>query len=487
MTSLFLTILNMSITASYVAIAVIITRFLLKRAPKIFSYLLWLAVAVRLVIPVSFTSSFSLLRLVQPQGRSGTGFMEFVPQDMGMQKHPVVDAGISGISHFINSTLPAAAPSSSANPMQIILWIASIIWVTGTFVLLLYSVLSYLKLRSRIQTATLVKDNIFETDRITTPFVCGFLKPRIYIPTGLSEHELSYILLHEETHIRRRDYWIKPVAFVILTVHWFNPLMWLSYALMSKDMEMSCDECVVDKMGDQIKGSYSTTLLSLAVRGSGLRTGSPLAFGEGNIKARIKNILAYRQPSSWIAIGSILVIAALVLGCAADPKPLSHSSQLSSQPLYSGYDMDMLMGNKTLYVGNHIKVGGLIGGMPRPSGLEGRGIELQTKAQPYGVTVYYVVNDDTVVLKDGTISGEAFYRNSVLLLSLIDNVDWITYSIADPTSPNVDPAYSFTLTREKAEKMLGEDVRSYGKDQTSLRQLIDRLERLNFNETGSSV
>ncbi|MGW9127740.1 M56 family metallopeptidase [Paenibacillus chitinolyticus] len=487
MTSLFLTILNMSITASYVALAVMIARLLLKRVPKIFSYILWSAVAVRLLIPVSFTSSFSLLRLVQPQGKAGTGFMEFVPQSMGMQKNPMVDAGMSGISRFINSTLPAAVPASSANPMQIVLWIASIIWITGIIVLLSYSVLSYLRIRARIRTATLVRDRLFETDRIATPFVCGFLKPRIYIPTGLSEQELSYVLLHEETHIRRRDYWIKPLAFVILTLHWFNPLMWLSYALMSKDMEMSCDESVVREMGDRIKGGYSTTLLSLAVRRSGLGTGSPLAFGEGNIKARIKNILAYRQPSPWMAAGSMLVIAALVLGCSANPKPLAHPPQLSSQPLYSGYDMEKLMKNKTLYVGNHIKVGGLIGGMPRPNGLEGRGIELQTKAQPYGVTVYYVAIDDTAVLNDRASSGEAFYRNSILMLSLIDNVDWITYSIADPAGPDDGSAYTFTLTREQAEKMLGEDVRSYGKDQTSLRQLIDRLERLNFNETGSAV
>ncbi|WP_217560225.1 M56 family metallopeptidase [Paenibacillus sp. GbtcB18] len=487
MTSLFLTILNMSITASYVALAVMMARFLLKRAPKIFSYILWSAVAVRLLIPVSFTSSFSLLRLVQPQGKAGTGFMEFVPQSIGMQKNPVVDAGISGISRFINSALPAAAPASSANPMQIVLWITSIIWITGIVVLLFYSVLSYLKIRARIRTATLVRDRLFETDRITTPFVCGFLKPRIYIPTGLSEQELSYVLLHEETHIRRRDYWIKPLAFVILTLHWFNPLMWLSYALMSKDMEMSCDESVVREMGDRIKGSYSTTLLSLAVRRSGLGTGSPLAFGEGNIKARIKNILAYRRPSPWMAAGSMLVSAALVLGCSANPEPLAHPPRLSSQPLYSGYDMEKLMENKTLYVGNHIKVGGLIGGMPRPNGLEGRGIELQTKAQPYGVTVYYVANDDMAVLKDGPNSGEAFYRNSILMLSLIDNVDWIAYSIADPAGPNDGSAHTFTLTREQAEKMLGEDIRSYGKDQTNLRQLIDRLERLNFNETGSTV
>ncbi|SEG57728.1 M56 family metallopeptidase [Paenibacillus sp. UNC499MF] len=487
MTSLFLAVLNMSITASYVALAVMITRLLLKRAPKIFSYILWSAVAVRLLIPVSFTSSLSLLQPIQPQGKAGTGYLEFIPQDMAMHKNPMMDAGISGISHFINSAFPAAAPASSVDLMQTILWVGSIIWITGAFVLLFYSAFSYVKLRSRIRTATLVKGNIFETDRITTPFVCGFLKPRIYIPTGLSEHELPYILLHEETHIQRRDYWLKPLAFVILTVHWFNPLMWLSYSLMSKDMEMSCDESVVQKMGDRIKGSYSTTLLSLAVRGSGLKTGSPLAFGEGNIKARIKNILAYRQPSSRMAAVSVLVIAALVLGCSTNPKPLSQSSQLSSQPLYSGYDMDMLMGNKTLYVGNHIKVGGLIGGMPKPGGLEGRGIELQTKAQPYGLTIYYEMNDSTEVVKNEVIGGEAFYRNAVLLLSLIDNVDRITYSIADDMGRNDDSAYSFTLTREQADQRLGEDVRSYGKDQTSLRQLIDRLERLKFGETGSTV
>ena len=396
MTKLFLIIFNMSITASYVALAVIITRFLLRRAPKIFSYILWLAVAIRLVIPVSFTSSFSLLRLVQPQAKTGTGIMEFVPQDIGMLKNPVVDTGIRGISRFVNSSFPAAKQMASVNPMQIIVWIGCIVWITGAAILLLYSVTSYLKFLARVRTATLVKDNIFETDQIATPFVCGFLKPKIFIPIGMSDHELSYILLHEQTHIMRRDYLIKPFAFIILIVYWFNPLMWLSYALMSKDMEMSCDERVVGKMGDQIKGSYSTSLLSLSVSKSGLLTGSPLAFGESNVKARIKNILSYRQPSSWMVAGSMLVIAALVVGCTANPKPLQQSSQPSLQTYYSGYNIDKLMENKTLYVGNHVKVGGLISGMPMPIGFEVKGLELQTKAQPYGVTIHYIMNDSTM-------------------------------------------------------------------------------------------
>ncbi|MEC0091969.1 M56 family metallopeptidase [Paenibacillus macquariensis] len=487
MMDLFLIILNMSITASYVTLAVIMARFLLRCAPKIFSYILWSAVLIRLVIPVSFTTNFSLLRFVQPHVQAGTGLMEFVPRDIGMLKYPIVDAGVSKISHLINSSLPGATTIASVNPMQIILWLGSIIWITGVAILLLYSIISYLKILTKVRTATLVKDHVYETDQISTPFVCGFLKPKIYIPTGISEHELSYILLHEQTHILRRDYLIKPFAFMIVILHWFNPMMWLSYSLMSKDMEMSCDERVVNKMGDQIKGSYSTTLLSLSVSRSGLRSGSPLAFGESHVKERIKNILSYRQPSSWMVASSMLVIAALIVGCTSNPTPLQPSLQQPSQSTYSGYNIDKLMKNKTLYVGNHVKVGGLFSGMAIPVGLEANGLALQTNAIPYGATINYIMTDSTDVSKEGAISGESFYRNSILLLSLIDNVDSITYSIADNTGQYDGATYSFTFTREQVYKLLGEDVRHYATDATSLRKLIDRLDSLTFNETSNTT
>ncbi|WP_084402891.1 M56 family metallopeptidase [Paenibacillus antarcticus] len=477
MTNLFLIILNMSITASYVTLAVIIARFLLRRTPKIFSYILWSAVLIRLVIPVSFTTNFSILGIVQPQAQASKGFMEFVPWDIGMQKYPVVDVGVTRISRFVSSSLPDATTIASVNPMQVIIWVGSIIWITGVAILLLYSIISYLKILTKVRTATLVKDNVYETDQIATPFVCGFLKPKIYIPTGISEHELPYILLHEQTHILRRDYLIKPFAFMLLILHWFNPMMWLSYSLMSKDMEMSCDEHVVNKMGEQIKGSYSTTLLSLSVNRSGLLTGSPLAFGESHVKERIKNILSYRQPSSWLVASSMLVIAALIVGCTANPAPLQ-----PTQSAYSGYNIDTLMKNKTLFVGNHVKVGGLFSGMAIPVGLEANGMALQTTALPYGATINYIMNDSIDVMKEGAISGEAFYRNSILLLSLIDNVDSITYAIADNTGQYDGVTYSFTFTREQADKLLGEDVRHYAEDETSLRTLIDRLDSLSFNE-----
>lgn len=480
--NLFLVILNMSITASFVALAVIMVRFLLRRAPKIFSYILWAAVAIRLITPVSFTSSFSMLGFVKFQKKTGTGFMEFVPQEIGMQKNPVVDIGIKEISHFINSSLPVATPIASANPMQIIVWIGSLIWITGIVILLLFSILSYLKILVKVRTATLFKDNIYETDQIDTPFICGFLKPKIYIPIGMSDHELSYILLHEKIHIMRRDYLIKPFAFMLLIIHWFNPLMWLSYALMSKDMEMSCDESVVNKMGHQIKGSYSTSLLTLSVSKKGLLTGSPLAFGESDVKARIKNILTYRQPSKRMIAIYILVIVALVVGCTSNPMPLQQSPQESSQPLYLGYNIDKLMENKTLYVGGASKVGGLIGGMAKPTGVEWNGMALQTTAQPYGVIVNYIMNDSVPGIDEEEINNEIYYRNSILLLSLIDNVDIITYSI----DQNDGIVNTFTFTREQADKLFGEDVRHYAKDETSLRQLIDRLDNMHFSETNNT-
>ncbi|WP_239004689.1 M56 family metallopeptidase [Paenibacillus tepidiphilus] len=478
---LFIRILNMSITASYVAAAVILARFLLRRAPKIFSYLLWSAVIIRLVLPVSFTSSFSFLRLVQPQDKAGSGFLAFVPQDIGMQLRPAVDVGINGISRLVNASLPAADRAASVNPLQIMLWMGSVIWLTGVVMILVYSLVSYLQLMSRVRTATLVQGNVFESDQIGTPFVCGFLKPRIYLPAGMGGQELSYILLHEETHIRRRDYLIKPFAFVMLAIHWFNPLMWLSYALMSKDMEMSCDEAVVKKLGYGIKGSYSTSLLAFAVKGNGLWHGSPLAFGESDVKARIKNVLAYRQPSSRKITGLMLIITAVIVGCTANPKLVEQAATPTPAPTYFGYDLAQLMKNRTLYVGDASKVGGLIGGMPVLEGLEPAGMELQTVAPPYGVTVNYDMYDSASVTKGNAINGVEFYPHAILLLSLIDNVDNITFSLVDRRMDQYDGAFfSFTFFREEADKLLGEDVRRYAEDEAGLRELIDRLNRISY-------
>jgi bla regulator protein blaR1 len=358
--------------------------------------------------------------------------------------------------------------------MQVILWSGSMIWLTGVIALLMYSVISYMRILRRVRTATLVKDHIFETDQITTPFVCGFVKPRIYIPAGVSEQELSYILLHEQTHIRRRDYLIKPLMYLLVILHWFNPLMWLSYALMSKDMEMSCDEAVIKKLGSQIKGSYSGSLLGFSVRRSGLVTGSPLAFGESSVKARIKHILAYRQPTSRRVAVSTIAIMILIIGCIANPKPV----QTASQPLYSGYALDRLLENRTMYVGDNSKVVALINDLPLPAGVEGAGIELKTGSRPYELTIHYSMKDVAGMMKDGALSGELLYWNSIMLFSLIDNVGIINNVVADNTREYDGVSATYTFTREQVDQQLGEDVRPYSTNEPGLRQLIDRLKSL---------
>ena len=280
--NLFVDVVNMSITASYVIVFVLVARLCLKKAPKIFSYSLWSVVLFRLVCPFSFSSALSLLHTAS----GSSGKIQYIPLNIGLMEQPQINTGIKGVDSAINASLPLVTPYASANPMQIVLFILSLIWVTVIVALLFYSVISYLVLKRKVSTAILVEDNIFESETISSPFVLGLIKPKIYLPIGLKDTERSYILKHEQTHIRRFDHLIKPFAFLALCVHWFNPLVWISFMLMTKDMEMSCDERVLKELGTSIKKDYSTSLLSLAID-QRMISASPLAFGESNIKARI--------------------------------------------------------------------------------------------------------------------------------------------------------------------------------------------------------
>ncbi|WP_312699330.1 M56 family metallopeptidase [Sedimentibacter sp.] len=306
MNSLFLTVLSMSLTASYAVIFVIIARFFLKKTPKIFSYALWLIVLFRLVCPFSFGSSVSMM----PEN-SG-----FVSENI-MGVHPVMDnettAAENAVSNTVHSPVIPSDPASGFSFMKTMTEAAPIIWIIGITVFLIYGTVSYLKLKNILNTATLVNDNIFETDRIKTPFVLGIIRPKIYIPVNLSDNELKYIIKHEQTHIRRHDHIVKLISFFSLAIHWFNPLVWLSFFLMSKDMEMSCDESVMKSTGEDIRMNYSKSLLSLSAKQSGLLV--PLAFGESNVMSRIKNILNYKKPSYLIlaAAAAIVVCIAVVL------------------------------------------------------------------------------------------------------------------------------------------------------------------------------
>lgn len=312
----FITVLNMSITASYVAAAVIVARLLLKKASKIFSYVLWSLVLFRLVCPFSFSAGFSLLRVIPSPIIASSA--EYLPRDIGMAAAPTVDTGMNSINSVVNNSLPLATPAASVNPMQLLIAPGTLVWLTGIAVLLIYAVITYLRLKKQISTATLVTDNVYETELVRSPFVCGFIKPKIYLPLSLNGIERQYILCHEETHIKRLDYLVKPVAFFALALHWFNPIMWLCFSLMTKDMEMSCDEKVLQRTGAKEAASYSGSLLALAIPKK-MPGPSPLAFGESNVKARINNILNYKKPAFWVFITSIIAVIILAIILISNP------------------------------------------------------------------------------------------------------------------------------------------------------------------------
>ena len=317
MEELFLKILNMSITATYVLVAVLILRLLLKRGPKWISYSLWSLVLFRLVCPVSFSSALSIFGGIG-KTTSVKSSLEYIPEDIGRMAIPQLEIVPGSINTVINNALPAPTPAASVNPMQILIFIGACIWLTGIAAMLLYSAISYLRLKYRLQDATLRWGNVFETDKITSPFLCGLIKPQIYLPMDLNGNEENYVLYHEQTHIARKDHLIKPLAFLVLSVHWFNPFMWLAFILMSRDLEMSCDERVISKLDSEGKAGYSTALMRLAMKRPRL-SWSPLAFGESNVKRRIKNVLNFKKPAGWVVAVSVILAILLGIACAANP------------------------------------------------------------------------------------------------------------------------------------------------------------------------
>ncbi|NIK77709.1 beta-lactamase regulating signal transducer with metallopeptidase domain [Paenibacillus castaneae] len=322
MDTLFLKILNMTLTAAYVIVAVLLIRLLLKRAPKKYSYLLWAIVLFRLVCPVSISSELSLFNAppfdMTAAQKSGQASLSYVPADIGYMENPGMTVGIPTMNVMISDTLPSADQAASANPLQIWIQIGTVLWFSGSLALLIYGMVSYFHLKRRMVTAIRLDNHIFESDIIRSPFILGFINPRIYIPFGLREQERVYILKHEAYHLKRKDHLIKPLAFVILAFHWFNPLVWLAFALMAKDMEMSCDEKVLSETGSGIAKEYCTSLLSFATNRR-LPSASPLAFGETGIRERVKNILRFRAPKKRVIAFSAGACIIAVAVCATNP------------------------------------------------------------------------------------------------------------------------------------------------------------------------
>jgi len=315
--TLFPKILNMSLTAGIVIILVLLARMLLKTAPKIFSYALWTVVLFRLLCPVSFSTNFSLLSIFNSPTVTENS-ITYIPTDIVHTEYPQVDLPISGISNAVNDVLPQGAEQVGADPLEAPMSFATQLWLFGMGTMLAYSIASLLSLRRKLVGAVWRRDNIYLADHIVTPFVIGVVRPKIYLPSTLSEREREYIILHEQTHIRRLDHIVKLVSFLGLSIHWFNPLVWVAFVLSGKDMEMSCDEAVMKKMDNDIRADYSASLLSLAT-GRKIFAGAPLAFGEGDTKSRIKNVLSYKKPAFWVVMAAIAAVSVLCVALISNP------------------------------------------------------------------------------------------------------------------------------------------------------------------------
>lgn len=327
MERIFLSVLNMSLTGTFVIAAIMIARLPLKKAPKSISYALWAVAGFRLVFPFSIQSVFSLLPFNAAP----------IPQDIARQAVPRIDSGIMAVDDAVSAALPAAAPVASVNPLQAWLAVCAYIWLFGIAVLLIYSVVSIISLKRRFRGAARVEGNLYETDRMNTPFVIGLFRPKIYIPAGLSGEERRFIILHEQTHIRRYDHAVKMFAYLVMCLHWFNPMAWIAFVLMGADMEMSCDERVMKELGGGIKSAYSLSLVRVAA-GHKILNGSPLAFGEGGMKERIKNVLNFKKHSRVIIIAAVALAAVLSVGLtlnrAAKDGPVLSDLGLTSGTYY---------------------------------------------------------------------------------------------------------------------------------------------------------
>jgi len=298
MDSLFLTILNMSITGAFVIAAICLARLPLRKAPKIISYCLWAVVGFRLVFPFSIESMFSLIPF------NAT----VIPPDIASYTVRHIDSGIPAANYVVSNVLPAASSVAGASPLQVFTSISAYVWLAIAAILITFGLVSYLRLKIKMKSATHIEDNIYEADKIRSPFVLGIIKPKIYLPPGLNEHEYEYIVMHEQTHIQRKDHMTKVAAYLILCVHWFNPLAWAAFLLMSVDMEMSCDERVLKALGLESKKSYSLSLLSQASNKRSIGI-SPLAFSEGGLKARIKNVLDFKKiPMRFVITAAVLAV-----------------------------------------------------------------------------------------------------------------------------------------------------------------------------------
>lgn len=312
MSGIFLKLLNLSISASWLVLVVLALRLVLKRAPKWVNVLLWGMVALRLMLPFSIESALSLIPSAETLS----------PEVVRFDSAPTITSGVELIDNAVNPSLSesfAAAPLASVNLLYVWTYLAGWVWLIGLAAMLLYALVSYLRLRRRVSASIPLRENIYVCDEVASPFILGILRPRIYLPSALDEAQRGSVLSHERAHLARRDHWWKPLGYALLAVYWFNPLLWLAYTLLCRDIELACDERVLCGMdAGQVK-DYSSALLACSVPRRMLAA-CPLAFGEVGVGARVKNALRYKKPAFWVVAASVAVCVVVAVCFLTNPR-----------------------------------------------------------------------------------------------------------------------------------------------------------------------
>lgn len=311
MGNIFLNLLNISITATWFILAIIIFRVVFKKVPKFVNCILWCLVIFRLVLPFSIESPFSFIKNTTPV-KSEQFYIETTESNIS-QKSEKSEVTENSVSDDLVSAKPEN--KKTINLIEII----SVIWISGSGVMLLYALLSYLKIKMKVKECLPYKKFVYLCENISTPFILGVIKPKIYIPVSISEEAAVFVIKHEKTHLKRLDHLLKPLGFIVLSVYWFNPAIWVLYILLCRDIELACDERVIKELGEENKKAYSTTLIDCSAERK-IITACPLAFGETSVKTRVKSILKYKKPAIWLIIISLIVTLILTVGFLTNPE-----------------------------------------------------------------------------------------------------------------------------------------------------------------------
>lgn len=456
MTDIFLRIVELSWQAGVLALAVMLARLALRRAPKWAVCLLWVLVAVRLVLPVSLQSPVSLQAAQSPV----TAALYELPQTQeAAQKTDEVLSGGSAepVTPLPPTEIVTAQPVPTPKPAMTVSLLAAI-WLTGVVMMLTYMLVSYLGIYRRVCTAVRLEDNVYRCGSWGTPFVLGLLRPRIYVPEGMDDAALPQVLAHERCHIRRGDHLVKPLAFLLLAMHWFNPVLWAAYVLLGRDMENACDERVLRGVDGAGRAAYSRALVACAVRQRPAAV-CPLAFGEVAVQERVKNAMNGKKPAVWAAV--LLVIAAAVIAVCFLTSPGRR------EPSADGaWDAETLYDLRTPYVGDPSAVGRILNAV----GLDKMGadsdwsftMQISTEQEPYGLTLLYTYDSESF-LGYGPTWARRMRAGGYLTMALIDNAEWVAWQENGTETGRVtnDGAYDIAAARQSVD---------------GLRQLIEQLE-----------